>query len=546
MRRFLMMIGLAMALAAPAAAGTFTPAPLVPDLGLDALTKGLAREQLGRTLLGDPWATVTLSHIDIYDVFPYVESRHFVIVSDPAWNRLVYGEAGHALHAFDGAGTATGPLATPRGLAVDDQDRVYVADAGHGRVLVMQASTTFGELTLTPVYAIDGLSDPHGVAWSDAGTPLEASDDLLFVTDTGRNRVAAFALSESSARALGTIGELGSGMGHFAGPLAVTVGRDAGAATSDVYVADAHTRRIVRLGFRAGRFEWRGEVPAGADAVSSLATDEWGNIYAAAPHEGMIRKFNARLEPVAELRDGLTSPRALTIPFATVNDHRDGRIVRAGQGSALVLEPWGESTGLRRFDLGVSVEGLVVAGNARPEASFTLTDRARVSYELRDASNGRTLARRDAGTWAAGHTTVALAEDAFASLAGATSLELVMTATPSYPGAAPSSARTTFQATGRGLTPSATAALLPAWPNPARPSSRLRFSLPVGTDGARLAVHDASGRRIRTFPGTYGAGVHDVTWNGLDDRGRGVHSGLYFVRVDGAGLQLSRRLVVVR
>ena len=45
-----------------------------------------------------------------------------------------------------------------RGLAVDDQDRVYVADAGHGRVLVLQASTTFDELTLTPLYAIEGLS----------------------------------------------------------------------------------------------------------------------------------------------------------------------------------------------------------------------------------------------------------------------------------------------------------------------------------------------------------------------------------------------------
>lgn len=549
MRRILTGIGVVSTLAVSAtcaAAGTFTPAPLVPDLQLDALTQGLARQAFGRTLLSEPWATVTLSHIDVYDRFPYVESRHFLIVSDPAWNRLVYGEAGHALHAFDGSGTPTGALAAPRGLAVDDQDRVYVADAGHGRVLVLQASTTFDELTLTPVYAIDGLSDPHGVAWSDAGTPLEPGDDLLFVTDTGRNRVAAYALGSSSARALATIGTLGSGVGHFAGPLAITTGRDAGAATSDVYVADAHTRRLVRLAFNAGRFEWRGEVPAGADAISSLATDEWGNVYAAAPHDGVIRKFNAALEPVAELREGLTSPRALTIPFATVNDHRDGRIVRAGQASALVLEPWGESTGLRRFELGTSVEGLVVAGQAHPEASFTLTDRASIRYEIRDAANGRTLASREAGVWAAGHASITLADEAFAALPSATTLELVMTATPSYPGAAASMARTTFQATGSGIAPAATAALLPAWPNPARPGSRLRFSLPAESRGARLAVHDASGRRVRAFPGTYGAGVHEVAWDGLDDRGRGVRSGVYFIRLEGAGMKLSRRLVVVR
>ncbi len=546
MRHMLIGIGLMTVLAIPATAGTFMPAPLLPEVGVDALTKGLARQQLGRTLLGDPWATVTLSHVDLYDRFPYAESRQFLIVSDPAWNRLVYGEAGHALKAFDGSGTPTGALASPRGLAVDDQDRVYVADAANNRVLVLQASTTFDALTLTPLYAIDGLSDPHGVAWSDAGTPLQPDDDLLFVTDTGRNRIAAFALSGASARALGTIGELGSGVGHFAGPIAITTGRDAGASTTDLYVADAHTRRLVRLGFSAGRFEWRGEAPAGADAVSSLATDEWGNVYAAAPHEGLIRKFNASLEAVAELRDGLTSPRALTIPFATVNDHRDGRIVRAGQASAVVLEPWGESTGLRRFDLGVSLEGLVVAGDRTPEASFTLTDRARVAYELRDAASGRTLARHDAGQWSAGHTTVALPAEAFAGLSGPTTLELVMTATPGYAGGAVSTSRTTFQANGSGIAPAASAALLPAWPNPARPASRLRFSLPADTRGARLAVHDASGRRVRTFPGPYGAGVHEVAWDGLDDRGHSVRSGLYFIRLEGDDVKLSRRLVVVR
>src|ERR1041385_1837488 len=213
------MLGLLGTLAVPARAATFTPAPVAPDLGLDALTKRVAREQLGRTLFGDPWATVTLSHVDVYDRFPYVESRHFVVVSDPAWNRLVYGEVGGDLHAFDGAGTATGPLREPRGLAVDDQDRVYVADAGGGRVLVLQASSTLGALSLTPLYAIDGLSDPHGVAWSDGGTPFRPDDDLLFVTDTGRNRVAAYALGSASARLVATLGSLGSGERRLSRPL---------------------------------------------------------------------------------------------------------------------------------------------------------------------------------------------------------------------------------------------------------------------------------------------------------------------------------------
>lgn len=546
-RHILLMLGLLGALSAPAAAGTFTPAALAPDLGLDALTRRVTQEQLGKQLFGDPWATVTLSHVDVYDRFPFIESHHFLIVSDPAWNRLVFGEVGKGMHAFDGAGTTAGALHAPRGMAVDDQDRVYVADAGGNRVVVLQASTEFGDMTLTPVYTIDGLSDPHGVAWSDAGTPFMPDDDMLFVTDTGRNRVAAYRLASGSARLASSLGTLGSGSGHFAGPLAITVGRDAGASTADVYVADAHTRRIVRLDYRAGALQWRGEVPSTADAVPSLATDEWGNVYAAAPQQGVVLKFTAALEPLAELHDGVLRPRALTVPYFTIRDHRDGRVVRAGQPTALVLEPWGESSGLRRWDLGVSVEGLAVSGGGMPRASFTLTDPAAVSIELRDARTGRVLGTRSAGTFVAGHADVALTSDDLAAAGQDADLELVVTAQPRYEGGTSTSARVAFQASGSGIVPAAAAALLPAWPNPARPATRLRFTLPNSSAArAQLSVHDASGRRVRSFRGPFTAGVNEVAWDGLDDRGRAVRSGLYFYKLDASETHLSRRLVVVR
>jgi hypothetical protein len=552
-RRILIRIALAASLAATtfagrAAAATFAPAPLAPDLGLDALTRQVTREQLGRNLFGDPWATVTLSHVDVYDRFPFVESRHFVVVSDPGWNRLVYGETGKSLSAFDGAGSSFGALAAPRGLAVDDQDHVYVADAGNGRVLVFQANTTFDQLTLSPLYSIDGLSDPSGVAWSDGGTPFDPHDDALFVAETGKNRVAAYALSDGSARLVSTLGTLGAGDGHFAGPLSLAVGRESGASTGDLYVGDAHNRRIVRLGWDGARLQWRGAAPSGADAILSLATDEWGNLYAAAPQQGAVLKFNAGLERIAELRDGLTRPRALTVPYFTVRDHRDGRVVRTGQPAALVLEPWGDATGLRRWDLGVSVEGLAVAGATAPVASFTLTDRARVALELDDRASGRMLVTRDAGTFDAGHVSVPLTTADLATAPATADLVLKLTATPAYAsGGSPASASVALSARGGGLVPPAAAMLLPAWPNPARNGTRFRFALPAAAaDRTSLTLVDASGRRVRAFSGPFAAGVNEVAWDGLDGNGRPVRSGLYFYDLDAAGTRLSRRLVVVR
>ena len=126
------------------------------------------------TLFGDPYATVTSATSMSTTSFPYLESRTFQIVSDPRWNRLVFGETGSSLQAFDGGGTAAGALARPRGLAVDEFDRVYVADTDNNRIVVLQASTEFDEMTLVPQYTIDGLSGPYGAAYSDGGTPFQS------------------------------------------------------------------------------------------------------------------------------------------------------------------------------------------------------------------------------------------------------------------------------------------------------------------------------------------------------------------------------------
>src|SRR5262249_36634028 len=148
----------------------------------------------------DPYATVTLETMDVYSVFPYVESRSFQIVSDARWNRLVFGELGKSLGAYDGSGQPLGALKAPRGLAVDERNRLYVADAGNDRIVVFQVNTEFDQMTLSPLFEIRGLSGPYDVAYSDGGTPYVADDDYLYVADTGRNRIVEYELVGDGAR----------------------------------------------------------------------------------------------------------------------------------------------------------------------------------------------------------------------------------------------------------------------------------------------------------------------------------------------------------
>ncbi|MDY0109301.1 MAG: hypothetical protein RBT60_05145 [Candidatus Krumholzibacteria bacterium] len=42
------------------------------------------------------------------------------------------------------------------------------------------------------------------------------------------------------------------------------------------------------------------------------------------------------------------------------------------------------------------------------------------------------------------------------------------------------------------------------------------------------------------------AGHHTVTWKGSDDHGRGVASGVYFVRLDSGLVQKTQRLLLLR
>lgn len=77
----------------------------------------------------------------------------------------------------------------------------------------------------------------------------------------------------------------------------------------------------------------------------------------------------------------------------------------------------------------------------------------------------------------------------------------------------------------------AAAHLLPASPNPFNPATTLRFRLEApGT--VELQVFDARGRQVRRFPpAAYAAGEHGAAWDGRDDAGRPLASGVFVVRM---------------
>jgi hypothetical protein len=84
------------------------------------------------------------------------------------------------------------------------------------------------------------------------------------------------------------------------------------------------------------------------------------------------------------------------------------------------------------------------------------------------------------------------------------------------------------------------AELLSNFPNPFPTSTTFRFELAYA-DQAELVVFDAQGRLVRTLlDGQASAGRNEIVWDGKDDRGQEVASGVYYYRLRAAGLQYAR------
>jgi hypothetical protein len=85
--------------------------------------------------------------------------------------------------------------------------------------------------------------------------------------------------------------------------------------------------------------------------------------------------------------------------------------------------------------------------------------------------------------------------------------------------------------------------LLAARPNPTRGGAQIVFDIPAAGRAA-LRVFDLEGALVRTLiDGPMPAGPGSVAWDGRNDRGKAVASGVYFYRLSGDGYEVNRKIV---
>jgi tripartite motif-containing protein 71 len=218
-----------------------------------------------------------------------------------------------ATKADPGAGPFAG-LAHARGIAVDSQGRVWIADFGHASVRLFDAKGSLfggwggqgdGPYAMKDpcdiavhgdnVYVADtwrtgverfstsgelrgkaaaDLYGPHGVA--------VAPDGRVYISDAGNNRILVCDADLSNPK---SIGKGGAGPDEFASPVGIAVGP-----SGTVYVADAGNKRIQVIDSQ-GRFKAHWKINGwGTNAEPYLDVDSDETVYVSDPNgEAVLR-----------------------------------------------------------------------------------------------------------------------------------------------------------------------------------------------------------------------------------------------------------------
>lgn len=364
-------------LATPAfsAGQTFIPTPVSQEHGIQRLTRNVTQANLDRSLFGAPEKTASYYFARYSNSAPYVTATYIQLVTDPAWNRILYGSSGRWIKSYE-------DVQGPSAIAVDAEGRVFVGETGRNRVLALQLRPQEENTRLEYRFEIPGVAHPADLAVNDNGTPLDISDDFLYVADPVQNKVLKYALQSGGAA-------LTAAFEGFDAPTAVLAGKWNGANTDFIYVIDQTGRRLQLLEDRGASLIPLKEIKgAPGQYFSALKADHFGNIYLVDNINSQLTKYTAGLELLdgeggKETFDGLAN---LDIGFGKIIVEGEGTYW-AGFDQLFALERWSGRSGAQRRTLGTAIRNAVFQTDedfSEIRANFTLTDFAAVRVQILD------------------------------------------------------------------------------------------------------------------------------------------------------------------
>ncbi len=84
------------------------------------------------------------------------------------------------------------------------------------------------------------------------------------------------------------------------------------------------------------------------------------------------------------------------------------------------------------------------------------------------------------------------------------------------------------------------------YPNPFNPTTTISFNLPE-EENVTLSIYNTKGQKVKTLLNSYLAkGKHSIVWNGEDDYGKKVATGIYFYKISTGKKNYMKKMLLVK
>jgi len=211
---------------------------------------------------------------------------------------------------------------------------------------------------------------------------------------------------------------------------------------------------------------------------------------------------------------------------------------QSDEGEALIWQASDGGTVTVGFEADVAMGGVLLSlqttSTLQPEMIRSLADNMTLAYRQEGNEAHILMYSMTGETIPAGHTELV-------ALDGLDGISLTAVQLGSFDGRL---IRTALAAAPENLP--ADFALAQNYPNPFNPETAIEFLLPVASD-VELTIYNVLGQRVRALiDGSRPAGIQRVVWNGCDDRGQRVTSGVYFYRLTSGSDTMTRKMMFLK
>ena len=83
------------------------------------------------------------------------------------------------------------------------------------------------------------------------------------------------------------------------------------------------------------------------------------------------------------------------------------------------------------------------------------------------------------------------------------------------------------------------------YPNPFNPTTTIALNLPT-TSKWNLAIYNVAGQLVKDFNGNDAAGTISIVWDGTDNNGSTVASGIYFYKMVASNFSTTKKMVLMK